>query len=240
MAKAKETQMSPEEIRRDNEARRREAREERFEVRSKREERFNKRYEKIKDVRASRGQPTSLDEMPLTYDEKMFVGTFKILHGRHNEGNVTYAARTPTGAPQPGMAGDTFKSKSNLLLMNSPGAKKFDVIGEVNEEAVEFNMRGRRPTYTPENPQTLPPEQYDEYQETGRVPVHTGKGEETALGAGGAEGAGGEEGTAESDNDLEDMTVEDLRAVAEEEEVEVPSSARKAEIIEAIRKGRKG
>ena len=225
MAKAKETQMSPEEIRRDNEARRREAREERFEVRSKREERFNKRYEKIKDVRASRGQPTSLDEMPLTYDEKMFVGTFKILHGRHNEGNVTYAARTPTGAPQPGMAGDTFKSKSNLLLMNSPGAKKFDVIGEVNEEAVEFNMRGRRPTYTPENPQTLPPEQYDEYQETGRVPVHTGKGEE---------------GTAESDNDLEDMTVEDLRAVAEEEEVEVPSSARKAEIIEAIRKGRKG
>jgi hypothetical protein len=42
-----------------------------------------------------------------------------------------------------------------------------------------------------------------------------------------------------SEKDLEDMTVEELRALAEEEEIDLPSNARKADIIATIRRSRK-
>jgi hypothetical protein len=147
---------------------------------------------------------------PLPYEKRKVVGRFKVLAGRHSE-DRTY------------LPGDVVASRYDLRLMNSPGAKKFELQGDVDEAAIEFNLQGAaRPAYLPENPQTLPPKQFREYQQTGRVPVHTGEGDEEALAAGSEDVAG----VHARDDVLDQMTADDLRELAEEEGVNLSGVSR--------------
>lgn len=171
---------------------------------------------------------------------------FKILAGKHREDGVTY------------VKGQTFDSKSDLTKLNQPGAVKFERVFDdahrpqktakqaaLDEQRVEKAARAAAqaeiaaqaaqaslPT-VPQTSSVFPGGQ-----------VSAGKQQTTSNYAG--ESVSGpvppaDEGDEdEVSDDLDGLTVAELKEIAEEEEIEVRHGARKDEYVKAIRSARSG
>jgi hypothetical protein len=116
------------------------------------------------------------------YNARPTFGKFRLIRGSHNEGGKTYKK------------GDTFESKSNLLLHNTPGVQPKFVKVKRNPEYIEEAepIAAAKPA----------------------KPTHPTTEEDRAT--------------------LESMSVNQLKAMAEEEEIDLDGATRKDDIIEKI------
>lgn len=138
---------------------------------------------------------------------------FRLLEGRHNQGGVTYKK------------GDKFYSNYDLRKLNGPGAsKKFELISKPKASQPVAAPLSQAQAIRPKlvQPQVVEPVEEVEPEEE-MEPVE--EAEEAAP-------------ESEEEDDLESLTVEELKDLAEAEEIDLNGARLKADIIAAIRVAR--
>lgn len=147
------------------------------------------------------------------------MARFRVLHGHHSEGGKSYGK------------GDIVDSASDLSTLNAPGAVKFELVdgGPTAQSTTKEPPKAQppSPTATPapaiaaSKSEAISPGIRSTPPSQSTPPTHPSP-----------------QAATQKPEDLESMSVGQLRSLAAEEKIEVGSSVRKEELLRAIRRAR--
>jgi hypothetical protein len=182
---------------------------------------------------------------------------FRLIHGKHQEKAAVLDAQgkprlddngNPMREPRLYSAGDTFDSESDLVAkFNSPGAIKFELVGSPPEASVPAV-----PAYTTKFPAGQVSGGFQESSGTGATPVGAGTGPAAQSAQAARSGApapppgsppkgppvAGETLAARAEREgrpLDDMTLEELREYAADNEVDLKGHTLKADVLKTMK-----